>query len=319
MARHLPSLNALRVFEAAARQNSFKRAAKELYATPSAVSRQIRNLENQLGVRLFERHNRRIRLTEIGEAYVPTLSRAFDDIAASTERISPRPAATQKPSRLVIATETSVAECWLRPRLSRFRRAHPHVEIEVLLTNSGLPRPPRQADIVIHYGPDNWSGLHQEKLMPLTEFPVCSPDLLTGRRPLRHPEDLARCTLLHEDTTRWWALWLKGAGLTGVDPGAGPILHNSALCLDGAIAGEGVAMGDELVAGDNLLVGKLVKPFGYCRPADASLYLFISPDMLDVEEVKTFATWLRCETRRFADRCKRFGGQEPYPRSLDPG
>lgn len=313
MVRYLPSLNALRTFEAAARQRSFKLAAKELHVTQSAVSRQIRNLEDRLGVRLFERLNRRVRLTIAGEAYIPTLSKAFDDIARATGKISPNFRTTSKIKRLLISAETSVAECWLRPRLSKFRQAYPQVEIEVLLTDSRQFDPREQADLVIHYGSGNWPGLHGELLMTLTEFPVCSPDLVRGKRRLRNPEDLCRCTLLHEDTTGLWELWLKGAGVENIDWNKGPILHNSALCLDTAIAGEGVALGDELVAGDHLLAGRLVKPFRYHRPADAALHLLIPPELMESEEVTIFRKWLRTEIKHFADACCQLRKEEPYP------
>ena len=316
MLRHLPPLNALRTFEAAARCGSFKLAAKELHVTQSAVSRQIRNLEDRLGVRLFERLNRRVRLTIAGESYLPTLSGAFDEIARATERIFPDLVTPTRNKRLQISAETSVAECWLRRRLSKFRRAHPQVEIEVLLTDSRQIYPCDQADIVIHYGSGNWPGLHSELLMTLTEFPVCGRELLRGEHPLRKPEDLCHCTLLHEDTTSLWELWLKGAGVNGIDWTIGPILHNSALCLDSAIAGDGVALGDELVAGDHLLAGRLVKPFRYHRRADAALYLLTPPELLEYEEVSTFRKWLRAEIKNFTNACRQLRKEEPYQRNL---
>ena len=316
MRRRLPSLNALRTFEAAARHSSFKLAAKELHVTQSAVSRQIQNLEDQLGVRLFERLNRRVSLTKAGESYLPTLSEAFNDIARATERIFPDLVTTTRNKRLQISAEISVGECWLRPRLSKFRRAHPQVEIEVLLTDSRQIYPYDQADIVVHYGSGNWPGLHTELLMTLTEFPVCSRELLRGKRPLRKPEDLCHCTLLHEDTTELWELWLKGAGVNDIDWTIGPILHNSALCLDSAIAGDGVALGDELVAGDHLLAGRLVKPFRYHRRADAALYLLTPPELLELEEVSIFRGWLNTEIKHFADACRQLRKEEPYPQNL---
>lgn len=316
MRRRLPSLNALRTFEAAARHCSFKLAAKELRVTESAVSRQIRNLEVQLGARLFERLNRRVRLTKAGESFLPTLSTAFDDIASATGRIFPDLAQPVRSKRLQIAAETSVGECWLRPRLGKFRRAHPQVEIEVLLTDGRQVYPCDQADIVVHYGSGSWPGLHTELLMTLTEFPVCSRELANGNRPLRKPTDLCHWTLLHEDTTSLWELWLKGAGANEIDWTIGPIFHNSALCLDSAIAGDGVALGDELVAGDHLLGGRLVKPFCYNRPADAALYLLILPELLDLEEVSIFREWLHTEIKQFVDACRQFGKEEPYPQNL---
>ena len=316
MRRHLPSLNALRTFEAAARHGSFKLAARELHVTQSAVSRQIRNLESQLGQPLFDRGNRTVSLTEAGASYLPTLSRVLDEIAATTEQNFPLFSRKTRKKRLKISVEISAAECWLRPRLSRLRVAHPQLEIELLLTDSRQNYSFDQADVVIHYGSGNWPGLHSELLMKLSEFPVCSRKVARGNRPLRQPDDLRHFTLLHEESVSLWGLWLKGAGIPDIDGTAGPILNNAALCLDSAIAADGVALGDELIAGDHLLAGRLVKPFGFHRHTDAALYLLAAPELLEYEEVAVFRSWLLSEVEVFTHACRALQEGAPYPQDL---
>ena len=319
MRRHLPSLNALRTFEAAARHGSFKLAAMELHVTQSAVSRQIRNLESQLGKPLFERGNRIVSLTEAGGAFLPTLSRALDEISVATEQNFPRFSRATRKKRLQIFVEMSAAECWLRPRLSRLRTAHPELEIELVLTDRRQNYSFDQADVVIHYGSGDWPGLHSELLMTLTEFPVCSGNVAGGERPLRRPDDLRQYTLLHEESVSLWRLWLEGAGINDIDWTAGPILNNAALCLDSAIAEDGVALGDELIAGDHLLEGRLVKPFGYHRHTDAAFYFMARPELLEYEEVAVFRSWLLTEVAVFMHACRRLREGRPYPQDLFVG
>ncbi len=294
----LPSLNALRVFEAAGRLGSFSRAASELNITPSAVSHQIRTLEEHLGVKLFRRLNRKVVLTAEGEAYLPPLQSAFAQITAASQRV----AAGSDSGRLAVTLVPTFAMRWLVPRLSRFQKLHP--EIEVLMNTSIEPVDFEKADVdvAIRYGTGGWPGLHAEKIMCEELFPVCSPGLLDGDHPLRAPADLVHHTLLHVGVhIDEWRLWLTGAGITGIDPEKGPRFETSALALEAAAAGLGVAMGHRAFMAQDLRQGRLVEPFDFELPSESAYYLAFPEDRLGQPRIMAFREWLMAEAARTDD------------------
>jgi LysR family glycine cleavage system transcriptional activator len=210
MAVPLPSLNGLRAFEAAARHLSFTRAAAELNVTQTAISHQIRRLEEQLGMRLFVRKNRALMLTREAQAYLPSVRAAFEDLRQATERLKQR----DRAGLLTVSTTPSLAAKWLVTRVAQFQEAHSGIEVRISASTHLVDFRREEVDMAIRYGHGNWPGLRADWLMTEDIFPVCSPALLTGDKPLRRPEDLAQHTLLHATASREdWQLWLTAAGL----------------------------------------------------------------------------------------------------------
>lgn len=280
------------MFEAAARLRSFKLAAEELHVTQSAVSRQVQTLESQLGVLLFRRQNRAVELTDAGQELLPVMSHALYEIATVTERLRDTSNDAELSVRLVISATPGIAELWLGRRLGSFCRAYPWIEPEILVSADLKPLLAGHADLAIHYGAGDWPHLEHQTLHDTVEFPVCSPQLLHGGAPLGSAEDLRHHRLLHWQSRGWWGAWLRHFEISGVDWNQGPLLHDYALALDMAIAGEGVALADDLLAADHLLAGRLVKPLGAVRTPEYQQQLLLRPDTERPDAVAAFRDWL---------------------------
>ncbi|HEY5701165.1 MAG TPA: transcriptional regulator GcvA, partial [Gammaproteobacteria bacterium] len=234
MSRKLPPLNALRAFEAAARHLSFTRAAAELHVTQAAVSHQVKSLEDYLGIKLFRRFNRSLLLTDEGQAYLPTMTRAFDLMNDATARL-----VKKDPSGpLTVSVLPSFAARWLVPRLGRFRRAHPEVDLRIDPAADLAYFGRGDVDIGIRYGRGDYPGLRADRLMAEDIFPVCSPALLAGEHPLDDPEDLAYHTLLHDDGHGDWRTWLLAAQVERVDPNRGTVFTDSSMLIEAAKRGQ---------------------------------------------------------------------------------
>jgi LysR family glycine cleavage system transcriptional activator len=292
MARRLPPLNAIRAFEAAARHLSFTKAAEELFVTQAAVSHQIKGLEENLGVQLFRRFNRRLMLTDAGQAYLPPLREAFDRIATATEQLC----ASEETGALKVSVLPSFAAKWLLPRLSCFRERHPEIDVLVSATGELANFDGDGVDIAIRYGWGNYQGLTVEHLMDDVVFPVCSPELLEQGPPLERPADLKHHTLLHDPTTvnesKDWRSWLKAAGVTGVDASRGPGFTDTSLVLQAAIEGHGVALGRSALTGNDLEAGRLVQPFGPSIPSQFRYFVVCPPSGSERPKVRAFRDWL---------------------------
>lgn len=256
MARHLPSLNALKVFEAAARHVSFSLAAAELNVTHAAVSRHIRDLEVALGAKLFQRTGRGVQLTEQGQALGRKLTPAFDLLEKATEQLT-GPRVRRRP--FVISAEISFAALWLVPRLGTFMAKHSDIDLELDPTNRIVDFRKEKVDLGIRYGDGEWADATSVKLIDSDLTPVCSPALLKKAK-IRAPADLARVTLLQEDPKQHWQDWLEAAGVDGEVTPAGPLLKGH-LAIAAAEAGQGFAIADMIQAGDALLANRLVSPF----------------------------------------------------------
>jgi len=292
MRRRLPPLNALPSFEAAARHLSFSRAADELRVTHGAVSRAVRNLEDQLGVQLMIRATRSVRLTPIGASFAAEIRNVLEHLAAATS------AATGQTSGIVnVSTIDSFAARWLMPRLSRFRQAHGDIDVRVATSERLADFVSDGIDIAIRCGGGKYLGLSAELLMNEDHFPVCSPKLLKGRHPLRTPGDLARHTLLHDVFTVDWAMWLRSASIDNVDPQRGPTFLSSDHAILAAIQGEGVALGRSALVADDLAAGRLVRPFELSLPAGFAYYVVYPQGALRRPSVRAFRDWLMIEAR----------------------
>src|SRR5512141_996484 len=242
MTARLPSLNGLRAFEAAARHLSFTLAASELNVTQTAISHQIKRLEEELGVRLFVRQNRALTLTPQAMDYLPGIRAAFNDLRLATDRLLRK----DDDHVLTVSTLASLAAKWLLPRLTSFQEEHLGIDVRITTSTNLVDFQRDDVDAAIRYGRGHWPGLRADWLMADELFPVCSPALLTGDKPLRCPEDLAGQTLLHtsggyDDD---WRLWLTAAGLPSSIPKLpGLTFDLILLTVQAAIDGAGVAMG----------------------------------------------------------------------------
>ena len=291
MATRLPSLNGLHAFEAAARHLSFTRAAAELHVTQTAISHQIRRLEEQLGIRLFERRNRALQLTRAAQGYLPAVRAAFDDLRQATDRLR----RGERDGLLTVSTTPSLAAKWLVQRVAAFQDAHPGIEIRISASTQ-LVDFSREAeiDMAVRYGRGHWPGLRADWLMAEEFFPVCSPALRDGDKPLRRPADLAQHTLLHAMVSREdWQLWLTAAGLpTSLALKRGLSFDQSYMAIQAAIDGLGVALGRTPLVEADIAAGRLVVPFDIVLPDEAGYYVVAPLDSADAPKITLFRDWL---------------------------
>lgn len=293
MSRRLPSLNAMRAFESAARLGSFHRAADELSVTQSAVSHQVRNLEAHLGVELFRRRGTQIELTEAGRAYLPRLSGAFREIDRATRSVGRFHAG----NRLVVQTYSTIAIRWLIPRLSRFREIHPDIDVRFFTAQVDADLTAGDVDLALVIGCTNSESMHHERLFTPIMFPVCSPALLRGTPPLAVPQDLARHTILQVHPSQAdWGHWLASIGLAGIDPDSGLRFDSYDHALATACRGLGIALGMEPYVRDDLRTEMLVRPFpGLEVESPWSWHLVCREDEVDRPQIVSFRNWLMDE------------------------
>jgi LysR family transcriptional regulator, glycine cleavage system transcriptional activator len=286
----LPSLNGLRAFEAAARHLSFTRAAAELNVTQTAISHQIRRLEEQLGLRLFIRRSRTLLLTREAQEYLPAVRAAFEDLRLATERLQ-RP---EKAQLLTVSTIASLAAKWLLPRLASFQDAHPGIEVRISTSNHLVDFRREEVDVAIRYGRGRWPGLDARWLMAEDIFPVCSPALLRGPRPLKTPQDLAHHTLIHASTSREdWQVWLTAAGLPkALAARPGLTFDLSLMAQQAAMDGLGVALGRSVYVEADIAAGRLVVPFDVKLPAEAGFYVVAPQETAETPKIAVFRDWL---------------------------
>jgi LysR family glycine cleavage system transcriptional activator len=281
----------LRAFEAAARHLSFTVAASELNVTQTAISHQIRRLEEELGVRLFVRQNRALALTPEARDYLPGIRAAFNDLRLATDRLLRK----DNENVLTVSTLASLAAKWLLPRLSAFQEAHPGIDVRITTSTALVDFKSGDVDAAIRYGRGQWSGLRADWLMADQLFPVCSPALLEGNKPLRSPEDLAHQTLLHgsggyDDD---WRLWLTAAGLpANISKQPGLTFDLILMTVQAAIDGIGVAMGRTSYVEADIAKGRLVVPFKITLPTDAGFYLVSPAARTDSSKLSAFRQWL---------------------------
>ncbi|HEX3066465.1 MAG TPA: transcriptional regulator GcvA [Dongiaceae bacterium] len=298
MARNLPGLGAMKSFEAAARLLSFSRAAEELGVTPAAVSYRVRDLEDQLGVQLFQRTSRVVELTEPGRQLLAGVSEALDGIARTVSRLR---GADLRP-RLTVTTSPSFASKWLVPRLHRFLERYPDADVRIDVSDRLVDLTHEEVDIGVRFGKGQYPGLRVDRLFDEIIFPVCSPKLLSGRRPLKQPRDLRHYTLIHvEPQAAWatwpdWRMWLLAAGLRDLNPHRGLHFTHTALALQAAIDGQGVALAESTLVADDLASGRLVRPFEMSikGPAEFGYYALTSPNE-SRPLVKAFLDWIVAE------------------------
>lgn len=291
----LPPLNAMRSFEAAARHLSFTKAANELFVTQAAVSHQIKALEQDLGVQLFRRLNRALMLTDEGQTLLPYVREAFEQLTAGVRELEQRLSG----GALTLSTTPSFASHWLVGRLGRLQLAHPEIELRLNATERLVDLTREDVDCGVRHGHGDWPGLRSDRLFRANLTPVCGPSLLKGNRPLRTPDDLVHHTLIHTmDGPEEWRLWLRAAGVDGVDADRGLRLDNSELALKAAASGFGVAIGRVPMMNDDLESGQLVEPFDLALDYQCAYY-FIAPEAIaDQPMIEAFRSWLLVEAAR---------------------
>jgi LysR family glycine cleavage system transcriptional activator len=294
MARRLPPLSTLRSFESASRLLSFSKAAEELHVTHGAVSRAIRHLEDHLGQPLFERMTRAVKLTPIGATYAATVRDVLERLSIATIAVQDRD--TQ--GVLNVSTLDSFAAKWLVPRLFRFRRRHSDIDVRLSTSDQLADFVADGIDMAVRYGRGRYAGLAAELLMREDVFPVCSPSLPDASRPLSKPVHLKHHTLIHDDYPIDWAMWLRSAGVSGVDPYRGPRFQSSEHAVQAAVQGEGVTLGRSALVSDDLGAGRLIKPFTLSLPTDLAYYVVYPKPALERQKVHAFRDWLFEEAER---------------------
>jgi LysR family transcriptional regulator, glycine cleavage system transcriptional activator len=297
MNHRLPPLSALRAFEAAARLNSFSKAADELNVTPAAISHQIHALEADLGVRLFERSNRAIAPTPSARLLLPGLSEAFAGIQQAVGRLR----AHNDTGTLTVTASPSFAAKWLVLRLHRFQERCDQIDVRISATDEVVDLAKGDFDMGIRYGTGRYPGLEVELLLKNEVFPACSPQLLQRGPPLRSPADLRHHALIHDQAVDrdplvpTWSMWLKAAGVKAVPAAAGLSFSAGHLALDAAIAGHGVVLAYSTIAAADLAAGRLVRLFSLSLPDLFAYYVVTAPGALHRPKVKAFRDWLREE------------------------
>lgn len=289
MATRLPSLNALRAFDAAARRLNFARAATDLAVTPGAVSRQIQALEADLDVPLFVRGNRAVELTSRGRTYARQVNDAFDRLALATEQLRGR----DQNGPLAICAYPTFAMRWLMPRWRRFHDQHPEVDLQLTTSLAPVDIARDGFDAAVRIGNGNWPGHGAVWLAAVEVFPVCSPDLAAR---LREPADLGDHVLIHSDPRPDdWPRWLEAAGAARVDSSRGPRFETMSLAFQAAIEGVGVAMGVGCLLADDLALGRLVRPLAFSHRSKREFHLVFPLSRASDPRLAAFRAFLAAE------------------------
>lgn len=291
MRRSLPALNALRSFESAARHQSFTRAAEELFVTQGAVSHQVKALEAELGLKLFNRERQRLVITAAGRDYLAVVQDAFDRIALGTDQLLQR----QRSGVITISVSPDFAAKWLVNRLGRFALAYPDIELKLSATMHHVDFAREEVDLAIRHGTGQWPGLDAVNLGQEELFPVCSPGLIGSRNGIREPDDVLQFPLLHLNDRRDWSRWLAAACGTGEGLLHGPIFNHASLLIDAAIDGQGVALIRTALAATDLIQGRLVRPFRAALPLKNTYWIVCPKATRSLPKIMATREWLLAE------------------------
>ena len=278
---------------------SFTKAAEELHVTPAALSYQVRNLEQILGVSLFTRLNRAIELTEHGTALFPGLRAGFEHMDDAMRRLRRR----QQTNVLVVSVGPALAAKWLAPRLYRFIERHPDIDPRISANVQISDFDNDQIDIAVRFGPGNYPGLHSEKLLDEYVTPMCSPDHVSPDHPhpLRTPADLVHHALIHDDTIGFlggaptWQTWCEAAGVADIDLSGGVHFTMADHGLDAAVEGSGVVLGRVTLAHFDLKSGRLICPFDLKLLMPYAFYVVSPHETKNDAKVAAFRNWLHEE------------------------
>ena len=299
----LPPLGFVQGFEAAARTLSFTKAAEELFLTQSAVSRQMKTLEDHLGVQLFERRHRALALTEDGQTFYRIATDALDRLQGSINQMRAR----RGDNQLSVTTVTGFASLWLIPRLKRFTRMHPTIDVHIVANDKVLDLDRGLIDLAIRYSKTDRIPRGAERLFDEDILPVCHPSLITNNAaPLRHPRDLKHHTLLHLDyhgaRKTWfdWGTWLTALGCEDLKPAGALHFSRYDQVIQAAISGQGVALGVSPLINESIRSGSLVAPFDKQVAGPHGYHLIRSAAGALKPQVADFVAWLHEEVREDA-------------------
>lgn len=296
MSRRLPPLNAIRVFEAAARHRSFVRAAEELHVTPAAVSQQIKSLEQYLGTELFSR-GKKLALNDAADAVLPLVSDALDEIERAMFKLRPG----RVGDTLVISAPPTFAARWLIPRLEDFQARYPDIELRLDATRRTVDFDVEDVDVAIRFGAGRYPGLTADRLMEESIMPVAAPSLAKG---IVSAEDLARCTLLQDD---WhiengmfpdWPTWLATLGVESPEPLRIRHFSDASLVIQGVASGLGVALSWYSLVVDDLKAGRLVRLLDQLLPTTLGYYLVMPEGRVTARKIDVFRSWLLDQASR---------------------
>lgn len=288
----IPPLHALRAFEASARTLSFTRAAEELCVTASAVSQQIRQLEDQLEVKLFKRLVSGLALTDEGRVMLPYVRQGFEAFRQGVDAISD-PGMSRKLKLLVLS---SFATKWLVPRLGSFAHDHPNIEISLFHNHVPPDFGSTDFDLAILWGTGDWSGCDSYFLMNEYIFPVCAPGLVSEPRPGAAP-DFGDRVVLRTAILSQWSLWQEAAGMDDAAISRNRVFDDGAMMIDAAIEGQGVGLARSVLAAEALLDGRLTVPYGPIVESPWSYYMVVPSDRPISPTVETFMEWAASEAR----------------------
>ena len=290
--RKLPPLTSLRAFEAAARLTGFNAAADELNVTPSAISHQIKSLEQWLGAALFVRKTRQIELTRTARDLLPSVTAALDQLADSCRRAS----ASKENPTLTISVAHTFANGWLVPHLPSFQMAFPEIEVRLTLASSQLEQhfAIPEVDVAIAHGMQQArDGVVADWLMNEDLIPVCCPSLVAPEGPLATPADIGKVTLLQVvPRMGQWRTWLEAAGVHDVPAERGPRFQSTPIALEAALAGAGIAIANRRFVAPHLESGRLVLPFDVDMPGASEYFLLYPLARRDDHVIRAFRSWL---------------------------
>jgi LysR family glycine cleavage system transcriptional activator len=290
MGRRLPSLNALKAFEATARQESFTKAADELCVTQGAVSHQVKALEAELAIKLFNRERQRLIITEAGRDYLTVVRDALDRIAIGTDRLLQR----QNAGVLTVSTSPDFAAKWLVHRLGRFAESHPDIDLRVSANLHHVHFAREDVDLAVRHGDGNWPGLDAVRLCSEQLFPVCSPKLVSERNRITKAADLLKFPLLRLDDWKTWSRWFDAARVA--DPVAhGPVLNSASMLIDAAVDGQGVALARTALAAWDLINGRLIRPIDVSIRMSKTYWIVCPKATSALPKITIFREWLLAE------------------------
>ncbi len=286
----LPPLNALKCFEAAARSASFSKAAEELHVTQSAVSHQIRQLEQWFGISLFDRQGRQTVPTPKGEELALALAESFDIIAKACKRITLSDAGPA----LTIGVLPSIATIWLIPKLSHFFRAHAEISVKVVYAFHGQRFDFEDVDIAVLWGTGEWQGGRLTRFLEGATIAVCNAGFAEKEGPFATSEALAGKPLLHDTDRLGWQTWMRRAGIKHAGPAPGPIFEDFNLLRAAALAGQGIALCPKSLVVDDLASGRLVQLSDVTINEDHAYYMIEPADSQHrhAAAIATFKDWL---------------------------
>ena len=297
MSIRFPPMSALRALEAASRLLSYSRAAEELHVTQSAISHQIRHIEELWEVKLFERRGRRLVLTEAGLRLAPIVRDFIERLGGVLQELK----GDDRQSVLRVSLLQSFAFKWLVPRLGLFNREHPGIEIWLSTTEALVDFSQGQADIGIRLGRGTWPGVHSVLLLQEYVFPVCSPRFLERMPPPQEPADLLHYPLLRrlsQDITPHWPDWFRAAGVKVRRIPRGTVLPDSSTAIQAAIDGQGVALARSAHVADDLKAGRLLKLFNVHYVSPVAYYIVCAQGKQNQPAIKAFREWLLQEAGR---------------------